>query len=270
MDYILLISGGRDFTDVEYMIMVLNWLKERLETQHKLVKVVTGGARGADEIGELWAKEVGIPVVTYPVTDNDWKRLGRKAGVLRNQEMLDKENPDGVICFPGGKGTADMQRRASQIPWVDVWWMEKILFRKEDPDTYFCSNFAQGFDFADPETGEWWATSEHYYQAQKTPIESERSTIQNASTPLEAKNLGANVNIYQDWDERKIDAMRRAIKLKFYPGSKAAEKLIDTGWDYLIEFAPWGDTFWGVDKDQRGENWLGKLLMERRNELRDD
>ena len=226
-----------------------------------------GAARGVDEIAGLWANEMGIEEEQYPVTNEDWNRLGKKAGVLRNQDMLEQSKPDGVMCFPGGRGTADMYNRASKIPWLDVWRSEKILFRKEDPDHWFLSNFALGHDFADPDTGEWWQTSEHFYQAGKTPVESERGEIQAAPTPLDAKRLGQNVNMYSDWDTRKIEVMRRALKLKFYPGSKAAEMLLDTGWDYLVEYAPWGDTFWGVDRDQQGENWLGKLLMERRNEL---
>ncbi len=261
--YTLLISGGRDFFDVEFMIEKLGHIHDA----YNITTVVTGGARGVDEIGELWAKEMGITVDSYPITNEDWNLHGKKAGMLRNQEMLEKSSPDGVVCFPGGRGTEDMFRRADGVPWIDVWKSEKVLFRKEDPEHWFLSNFATNFDFADPETGEWWMTTEHFYQAGKTPVESERSEIQNAPTPSEAKKLGQCVNMYSDWDHRKIKVMRRALKLKFYPGSEAAELLLDTGWDYLVEYAPWGDTFWGVDKDHRGQNWLGKLLMERRSEL---
>jgi hypothetical protein len=44
----------------------------------------------------------------------DWKRHGKSAGPLRNQEMLDAA-PDLVIAFPGGRGTADMVRRAKSV-----------------------------------------------------------------------------------------------------------------------------------------------------------
>ena len=262
MAYTLLISGGRDFDDVDFMVDKL----EKIHDAYNITKVVTGGARGTDTIGGLWAQEKGLELREY---HPDWDTHGKKAGILRNQDMLDDSDPNGVICFPGGRGTDDMFRRAAERidHGLDVWRIEKVLFRKENPDTYFCSNFATGFDFADPDTGEWWATTEHYYQAGKTPIERERGEIQAAPTPFEAKKLGQNVNTFTDWDNRKIDVMRRALKLKFSPGSKAAELLLDTGWDYLVEYAPWGDVFWGVDKDLRGQNWLGRLLMERRDEL---
>lgn len=261
--YTLIISGGRDFDDVEFMIDKLG----KIHNSYHITKVVTGGARGADEIGMLWAAEMEIPYDTYEVTDQDWKKHGKKAGILRNHDMLEQADPDGVICFPGGRGTEDMFRRSDKVTWLDVWKSEKILFNSRSDEHFFLSNFATGYDFADPETGEWWMTTEHYYQAAKTPVESERGEIQAAPDPRTAKELGKAGNMFRDWDGRKIDAMRRALKLKFYPGSPAAEHLLDTNWDYLVEYAPWGDVFWGVNKDHQGENWLGQLLMERRNEL---
>lgn len=56
-----------------------------------------------------WATARGLQVQTYPA---DWKRLGRKAGPLRNQQMLDEFKPELVLAFPGGRGTEDMMARA--------------------------------------------------------------------------------------------------------------------------------------------------------------
>jgi hypothetical protein len=42
----------------------------------------------------------------------DWEKLGRSAGPIRNQAMLDEGRPDLVVAFPGHHGTADMVRRA--------------------------------------------------------------------------------------------------------------------------------------------------------------
>ena len=44
----------------------------------------------------------------------DWKRYGRGAGPARNQAMLVEFNPQLLVAFPGGKGTADMVRRAQK------------------------------------------------------------------------------------------------------------------------------------------------------------
>jgi hypothetical protein len=56
-----------------------------------------------------WADVFGVPFRIFPA---NWKKHGRAAGPMRNQQMLDEGKPDLVIAFPGGSGTADMVRRA--------------------------------------------------------------------------------------------------------------------------------------------------------------
>lgn len=68
-----------------------------------------GGALGADRLALFWAIAEGIPVMTYPAR---WKALGGRAGPERNARMLTEWKPDIVLAFPGGKGTADMVKRA--------------------------------------------------------------------------------------------------------------------------------------------------------------
>lgn len=64
---------------------------------------------GADKLAAHWAHVQGVAEKFYKP---NWKEYGRKAGPFRNQTMLDTEKPDVVIAFPGGKGTADMVKRA--------------------------------------------------------------------------------------------------------------------------------------------------------------
>ena len=71
--------------------------------------IVNGDARGADRVSTRWAEDRGISVVKYPA---DWKKLGRCAGPLRNQQMVDEEQIDLCVAFPGGIGTSDMVGRA--------------------------------------------------------------------------------------------------------------------------------------------------------------
>ena len=47
--------------------------------------------------------------------DADWAKYGPVAGPIRNQDMLDLHRPKMVIAFPGGKGTADMVKRAKKL-----------------------------------------------------------------------------------------------------------------------------------------------------------
>jgi predicted Rossmann-fold nucleotide-binding protein len=110
----VLVFGGRDYNVSNVVYETL----DRLNEQSRISCVVTGCATGADAIAENWAIGEGIDVDRYPA---DWK-LGRKAGPLRNQRMIDEGKPDFAVAFPGGRGTADMLRRvkAARIPFVEV------------------------------------------------------------------------------------------------------------------------------------------------------
>lgn len=103
----LLVCGGRDYTDRARVYRVLSAVHEK----RPVSLLVSGGAQGADFLGETWAKSQGIPIHVYPA---EWARYGNRAGILRNQRMLDAEEIDGVVAFPGGTGTADMVRRAEK------------------------------------------------------------------------------------------------------------------------------------------------------------
>jgi hypothetical protein len=58
--------------------------------------------------------------------------------------------------------------------------------------------------------------------------------------------------------------------MKFEQNPDIAEMLMATEGFELVEYAPWGDTFWGVGKDHEGKNNLGKILMKIRGELLED
>src|SRR5215217_1525695 len=98
----VLVCGGRDFTDAEY-------LAATLESLGPITRIIHGGAPGADMLAGDWALRNKIPVEVYQA---NWLMFGKAAGPRRNAEMLAKGKPDMVVAFPGGKGTADMIRRA--------------------------------------------------------------------------------------------------------------------------------------------------------------
>ncbi len=82
-----------------------------------ITEVITGKARGIDRLGELWAYRHGIPVMEFPA---DWKRLGRRAGPLRNAKMA--EQCEAAVIFWDGesRGTKDMLNR--------VWDTDKPVY----------------------------------------------------------------------------------------------------------------------------------------------
>lgn len=92
----ILICGSRDWTDTQEIFEIIDSLPSGSI-------VITGAARGADRIAEKLAKEKGLVVESYPA---NWDKFGKRAGYLRNIEMLD-QNPDRVYAFPLGesKGT---------------------------------------------------------------------------------------------------------------------------------------------------------------------
>lgn len=104
----VLVCGGRDFNDAVRLRQVLDAYHNDIGP---FTCVVHGAASGADMLAGDWAKRLGIEVREYPA---DWKKHGRAAGPIRNAEMLEKEDPDFVIAFPGGRGTQNMVNLAKQ------------------------------------------------------------------------------------------------------------------------------------------------------------
>lgn len=114
----VLVCGGRDYADYYYLAEVLDdlceergWTTEPDELGNWLPKVhiISGKARGADTLAIDWAVTRYCSWSEYPA---DWKQHGKRAGPIRNQNMLDHGKPDIVVAFPGGVGTRDMVSRA--------------------------------------------------------------------------------------------------------------------------------------------------------------
>ena len=109
-------------------------------------------------------------------------------------------------------------------------------------------------------------TSEHAYQAAKTLDVNQRLNISIIDTPGESKKYGQTVKIRPAWDDVKVGIMGEIVRAKFFQNPALLEKLLATDDILLEEGNTWGDTFWGVCKG-KGENYLGKVLMEVRENL---
>lgn len=94
--------------------------------------------------------------------------------------------------------------------------------------------------------------------------------IRETKSPMIAARLGRSrkIKIRDDWEEVKIDVMRAAVRSKFHAHDSLQELLLGTGEETIVEAAG-RDYFWGAGKDGSGQNWLGKILMEIRDELRE-
>lgn len=82
---------------------------DELDATRRIGGIIEGGANGADKLGRIWAVFRNRGRVRFAA---EWGRYGKAAGAIRNQQMLDEGRPDLVVAFPGGRGTADMIRRA--------------------------------------------------------------------------------------------------------------------------------------------------------------
>ncbi len=106
----ILVCGDRNWTDYDAVYAAL----DALDAEAGPVTVISGMARGADTHAANWAAATGRSLLPFPA---DWKRYGRGAGPVRNQQMLD-EGPDLVLAFhddlAASKGTADMVRRSER------------------------------------------------------------------------------------------------------------------------------------------------------------
>ena len=101
----IIIAGGRDFDD--YLLLLQAVVKANFD----ITEVVSGGAPGADTLGELFASDMDLPLKRFPA---DWKRLGRAAGPIRNGEMA--QYADALIAMWDGvsTGTANMIKQATE------------------------------------------------------------------------------------------------------------------------------------------------------------
>ena len=110
-----------------------------------------------------------------------------------------------------------------------------IYFYVEREKPYGCfSNFsAHGFMLDEL----YWATSEHYLQAQKFVDTLYLEKVQQAKNPKDAANMGRDrsLRLRSDWEQVKDDVMRKAVLQKFKSHADIREILLATGEEVLVE-----------------------------------
>lgn len=136
---------------------------------------------------------------------------------------------------------------------------------KENPYGCFTNFSPHGFEL----DGDWWRTSEHYFQAQKFPGTPHAEEIQKLPTPREAFDRAHQLNhlVRPDWLQVRDSVMRKAVERKFEFNPDIRAVLLSTGDALLVENSP-VDSYWGCGAGGKGKNMLGKILMEVREKLR--
>lgn len=110
------IIGSRSFNNYDLVLETL------LEYENIITLIVSGGAKGADTLGERWAKEKNKEVlIFYP----EWDKYGKSAGFRRNKDII--ENSDIVFAFwdgvsKGTKSSIDLSNKLNKelkiIKWI--------------------------------------------------------------------------------------------------------------------------------------------------------
>ena len=100
----VIIAGTRTFADYDLLCRKCDEILHGKALTHSIV-IVSGTARGADQLGERYAAERGYQVRRFPA---DWDRHGKAAGPIRNALMAD--SADALIAFWDGmsRGTKNM------------------------------------------------------------------------------------------------------------------------------------------------------------------
>ncbi len=100
----VVIAGCRNYNDYNEAKKFIDACILNICKENEII-ILSGGASGADALGERYAQENDFKIERYPA---DWDKYGKAAGPIRNKEMAEK--CDYVICFWDGKssGTRSM------------------------------------------------------------------------------------------------------------------------------------------------------------------
>lgn len=99
------VIGSRGFNDYKLVCDTLNPYKD------KVFLIVSGGAKGADSLGEKWANENYVKTLIHRP---DWNKYGKSAGFVRNELIVD--DSDLIIAFwdsmsRGTENSIDLARK---------------------------------------------------------------------------------------------------------------------------------------------------------------
>lgn len=101
----IIIAGGRDFNDYDRLCAFMDQYCLDSGFGPDNTDFISGAARGADRLGELWATSRGYKVVLFPA---QWDIHGKAAGYIRNKAMADEATHLVAFWNKSSKGTGHM------------------------------------------------------------------------------------------------------------------------------------------------------------------
>lgn len=105
----VIVAGSRTMQDYNFLATILGVALKNIADDD--IEIVSGGAKGADKLGEQYAKSRGLGIKVFPA---NWDTHGKAAGPIRNKQMA--EYATHCITFWDGKsrGTKNMIDLANQ------------------------------------------------------------------------------------------------------------------------------------------------------------
>ena len=118
----VIIAGSRGFSNYKLLKEKCNEYLREKRKEYNII-IISGGARGADTLGEKYAQDEGFSLEVFPA---NWNKFGKSAGFIRNEQMA--EVADALIAFWDGKshGTKHM---------IEIMKNKKLLVRVVNYET---------------------------------------------------------------------------------------------------------------------------------------
>lgn len=113
----LLVTGGRFFADRK---LLNSWL-DLIDDEADIDTLLHGDQDGADKLAHEWALDNGTAIVRYPAL---WTIHGKKAGPIRDKQMVVEGRPDLLLAFDGAYGTAKTisYARKANVPIIEAYF----------------------------------------------------------------------------------------------------------------------------------------------------
>lgn len=118
----VIIAGSRGFSNYKLLKEKCNEYLREKRKEYNII-IISGGARGADTLGEKYAQDEGFSLEVFPA---NWNKFGKSASFIRNEQMA--EIADALIAFWDGKshGTKHM---------IEIMENKKLLVRVVNYET---------------------------------------------------------------------------------------------------------------------------------------
>lgn len=95
----IIVAGSRNFNNYSLLEQsLMDYIAGNFDPNE--IEIISGGARGADSLGERFARECQLKLKRFPA---DWDRYGKSAGYLRNAEMADYAKQETGVLFILGR-----------------------------------------------------------------------------------------------------------------------------------------------------------------------